>query len=681
MSATVIEGYRQDVTLLDASSPGDARLITKVGAITLKRKGATVTSATGSPTGGGLVNVQVSDVGTIVPGDTVKVNAVGQTGVVQAAGYTQNTLPITWSGGASWAPGDRITVETPSSAPIAYSDPHLTLVITQPIPTGATTGRATFYTRAQDIDYTVVVDSVTSLQVDQAGIGGRQSVSLSDWDGRGDGSFDNTTAFANALLVLGASTGGVLEIPPGEWRIGSSITLAALSGVVIRGAGKGLTKLRFTAADKQFILTTCLDVKFENCEIGRTVDGSVPLIDIAATCFRTVLSEVHFIRGSLAWKDQGTDTRVINPTWDGSGWTSGALLLNAKRPYILHPVARIANSLASGTGFIEIDGSCESPRIVDPDIAPADLTLTTGTALVVKNTQNGIIGAKDVLVEHGRLVGGNKAGTERPAAITNSPTGIGATSPSLVRFRGTQFEDSQNAIRVLGCNVVELDGCSVVGMAEDGVYIETVTLMRIIHHNSSDVSQKTNNTYHHIKTGSIGVITTVYIAGLTYGNQVRGGTNKALNAIFLDATIGTPFLIGGVTGDALALSGATLVNNPATTSRTGQYVSHIERNVGGIAVAAEHEAVAWASRTYTAAANPSVQNVRNVIFNSGAFGLTNFIGGVEDQEIWVLNTAAVTITLTHGATLKNNTGANILLTQNLSVRYVLKSGVWIGGSL
>jgi hypothetical protein len=679
MSATVIEGYRQDVTLLDASSPGDPRLITKVGAISLKRKGATVTSATGSPTGGGLVNVAVSDVGTLVPGDTVKVNAAGSTGVVQSASYTQTNLPILWAGAASWAQGDRITCETAASAPTAYSDPHLTLVITQPIPTGATTGRATFYTRAQDIDYTVVVDAVTSLQVDQAGIGGRETVKLGDWDGRGDNSFDNIGALQNAVAVVAASAGGVIEIPAGTWLLSAGLALANLAGVVIRGAGKGLTKLRFTNATSQITLTNCLDVKFQDIEIGRTVDGSLPLMIINSTCFRTVLDQIHWTRGSYAWQDQGIDTRVIQPTFDGSGWANGALLLNAKRPYIEHPVARIANSLSSGVGFIIVDGACESVRIVDPDIAPADLTLTTGTALVVSNTQAGAAGAKDTLVQYGRLVGGDKAGFARPAVILNKQTGGGgATNPSLVRFSGTLFEDSQNAARLLGCDVVEFNGCSVVGMYEDGVFVDTVALLRVFNHESSDVGQDASGTRSHIKTGSTGAVSQVFIAGLTYGNHVRGGAITAESAVYLDPTIGRPYTVLGVTGDSATLSGDVVHDGPALANdRVGAYVSHVQQT---LSVASAHEAVAWASRTYTAAANPSVQNVRNVILNIGAFNLTNFTNGVEDQEICVVNINAGTTILKQGATIKNNTGVDVSLTANQAVRYVLRGTVWYGGA-
>jgi hypothetical protein len=67
----------------------------------------------------------------------------------------------------------------------------------------------------------------------------------------GDGVTDCTAAFNAAVDAVGRHGGGVLHVPPGEYRL-SSVLWVHHSGVVLRGAGRGRTTLRFTES-----LTSC----------------------------------------------------------------------------------------------------------------------------------------------------------------------------------------------------------------------------------------------------------------------------------------------------------------------------------------------------------------------------------------------------------------------------------------
>lgn len=57
-----------------------------------------------------------------------------------------------------------------------------------------------------------------------------------------DGATDNATPLQNALDFVGAFGGGVINLPPGDIRIGTGL-VGSHSGVIVRGAGPGATRI------------------------------------------------------------------------------------------------------------------------------------------------------------------------------------------------------------------------------------------------------------------------------------------------------------------------------------------------------------------------------------------------------------------------------------------------------
>lgn len=70
---------------------------------------------------------------------------------------------------------------------------------------------------------------------------------------------------------------------------------------------------------------------------------------------------------------------------------------------------------------------------------------------------------------------------------------------------------------------------------------------------------------------------------------------------------------------------------------------------------------------------PSVLNAK-VWKSTGNAVVTDFDNGMEGQEISILGNG--TITVSHNANIKTNTGANKVLAANRLYRFVLIDGVW-----
>jgi hypothetical protein len=218
-------------------------------------------------------------------------------------------------------------------------------------------------------------------------------------------------------------------------------------------------------------------------------------------------------------------------------------------------------------------------------------------------------------------------------------------------------------------------------MAQHGVQIDGATLVRILDHESSNVSEVAANTYDHVAVGTVSTTGRLYVNGLTYGNDVRGGTTKARNVITPGAFIATPVRIESVIGNQLVVNGR-IIDDSNLVNVSGIFLSHVQdENVIGLATA-QHEAVAWRALTLTVfAATPSVQSFHTIVFNFGAGTVTDFLSGVENQEIVVVNLNAASTTLQHagGGNLRNKSGANITLAQNQATRYTKKGSLWIEG--
>lgn len=655
------EGFRYDTTFLAPASGSDARLIPQACAVVLARKGATVT-VPGS--GSGNQAVSVSDPGTIVPGDTVQLNGQGTVGTVQASGYTSASIVVNWPVSASWIKGDRLTVQTPGSAPVAYTDPFLSDVLAQPIAFGSGTGRASFYTRERDLDYIVTVGATVSVVPDVAGFGGRVEVTPQDAGARWDGTTNDAVAINNRLTWFQARGRGVLELQPGDGIVGSTLTFTNIVGLKVRGYGKGVTRLlaNVAAGNVLSIGSGCRDVVFEDMTIGRTLNGSAHLILVQAGAQRTVFRRCHFLKGSHIVLDQGTDTAFDDCSADGDGWAGGLAFLSAKRPKVRTFVARYANSLGAGIGFIDVDQATESPRIDLADVAPSDLALYTGTALIVR-LSGGVTAPKDVLVANSKFVGGDLAGVERPAVIVSNGEGI--------TFSEVTTEDSLNGYAVSGGDDVTWHGGRVAGIAEHGMTITNCLAPRIIGLASSDVGEKADGVYDHVHMEFGTGLLYPLIHGLLYGNYLRGSPNRARHVVFGDPSI--RLMASAVHGYQSFISGD--IFNGFDFDQTT--LSHYREKVGAFVDIPPLHDVFRLNPLDSAGANPDVARRGYVRFtNVAPINVTNFTNGHEGQLLYIVATTANAVNVINGATIATRTGADVALVSGKGMALLLRGTVW-----
>jgi len=80
----------------------------------------------------------------------------------------------------------------------------------------------------------------------------RESVSVKDFGAVGNGIADDTLKIQDAINSL-ASTGGIVEIPAGNYKITSTLTISR-SGIFLQGSGSQSTKLTFTGLSSDCIL-------------------------------------------------------------------------------------------------------------------------------------------------------------------------------------------------------------------------------------------------------------------------------------------------------------------------------------------------------------------------------------------------------------------------------------------
>lgn len=655
------ELYRHDLTTLGFNAAATG-LIPKSGSAFLRRKGATVT-VDGSIGGAGSATLTVSDVGTIVPGDVVQVNGAGATGTVNLSAYTRTTLNITWAVAAAWVAGNRLTLVTPNAQ--LFRDPFGVLPVAQPVGFGSATGLLTVYSRVPELDVIRTVDSVLDIIPDQAGLGGRWGLSPLDWEAKFDDSSDDEAAFENALLVAQVRGLAVLELPPGTARIGGNISINSLAGLIIRGSGKSVTKLMFTTAAAQWIITNSTDVVFEDLTIGRTVAGSTHLSFIS-TSSRCGFRNVHFTKGSGVCLDSGTDSIFDNCSADGDSWNGGFYLLGATRPTIRRFVGRLANSF--GTPFIDIDQATKSPRITDLDVVPSDIGSFSFPVVRVRNSGAGA-GPNDVIFTSPHLVAGT-AGTPRPCVEVLAPSG-GGQQPFGVTFGNAQCEDSERAFNITGGRGINISKLRSVGMTQECIYLrDGAGVVSIDHIESSHIG--TNLAHVRVAPTAFDI----HIDHVKGGNFLRAAAgNTAQQVVLLEDGVGANIWVGpAISRFVTADSNQVVTNNkiPGSGAQRAQvHVFHSQES-SSTSVTADHDGVAFYERHYADNdTTPNVEGVSALTLSYGAgISITNFDVGKAGQILFVTNVGANSITMVHAAgLLEHKSGADVVLAVNESIAY------------
>lgn len=91
----------------------------------------------------------------------------------------------------------------------------------------------------------------------------RESVSVKDFDAKGDGTTDDTVAFTAAIAAAMASGSSVVHVPTGQYCIAAGTVFDALTSLIIRGDGMGSSILKITGSGNIYIKAPT-DVTFED---------------------------------------------------------------------------------------------------------------------------------------------------------------------------------------------------------------------------------------------------------------------------------------------------------------------------------------------------------------------------------------------------------------------------------
>ena len=642
--------YRYDITILSPAT-GDTRVEPKVATISPRPKGARI-SLPGSG-GPGNVAIPLSDLGTLVPNDTVQINGVGAIGTVQAAAYSQFIINVNFGVAVTFAGGDRLVRTTVVTA---FKD-ELIQDVLSPVVTDVN-GAVAFYTRQQELDLVATVGSIVSVLPDQPGLGGRFSLSTTDFGAGFDGVTADATATNNAFVNMVTRGKGLLELPPGTSMLGLSINVTGFNGFVIRGQGKGITKLLFTTAATQWLLTSCTDLVFEDLTIGRIVDGSAALVSNAATCTRTVFRNCHFERGSRICVDAGVDTLFENCTADGVGWLGLFQHVGAVRPVTNRFVARIGNSIAAPNALVEYDQACISPRLLNPDFGPSGAF--NFICLQVQNSGGaGVAGPTNLVVDNPHFESGTL-----PCVKVLAPSAGGGV-PRGLNFRTVSCEDSERAFDLFSGICISIDGLESVGMVEECIYARSgvgdITIEGI---NSSHIGANKD----HVRID--GSVFGFYIDRVKGGNFLRSTAgNVAASVVHIEDGIGLPGWVMMVSR-TFAADVLQVVDNDKGNNRLYIYVSHCLES-SSTPVSPDHEGFGFKEKFYdNESTTPLVEGTGSITLAYDAgITITDFLTGAPSQLLMVTNIGANTVTIAHNAAIRNKSGASLALLINQSVLY------------
>lgn len=682
---SLYELYRHDVQVYTDYSSTDTRQKPATSVSVYVYKEGATTNGTDTIASGAGGTITVRDTGAIAVGDDIQIgtdsSAVRTVNALTATTITVDAAANTFA----WDDGDRLIVNT--NLPTLYgNDQGAGTALANPVTTDST-GATYFYTKEPTVDLILDDGTTQTALPDRTGVGGRTSYTPFTFGAPVDGTNDDATAMGHLETYVDNKGAGVIDLPPGTIKLGSTWTVTA-SNLVIRGAGRGATTIEI-AHNGIGILLSGTDVVFEGATIKRTTAsaGTEAMLEVNGT--RVTLKELHFQNGQYGLECSGdTDTRASNLWFTNDGtttWATFILTANSTRPHFTSIVGRYDNNITAG---IDVDYDTKSPRFTNVDVAPADATAADEGGIAFRCRKSGGTNPpRDVIVTASRLCGGKTTGTGPAVQLS---TLVGTVGVEGAEFIGVHCVDSNIGYDVNNAKSLKIIGGSTVGINLDGIDIDGGSYIEIVEHLSSDINvSAAANTYSHVAIAA--GVDDVYINGLVVGKIIRGTGNDANYAVAIAAGASDRIQIMGVRGVIADLAG--WISNASTSQEIdighnieyGGNRSYAHTSVPG------GEGVGGLAGTLTLVGTETtadILNVNTLILNQtgdtawdfSAGGGTNLLtNGRDGQIVTIVNIAAHTATFTEDATYLQLSASPLGLTQYDSLALVWSStaGMWV----
>ncbi len=538
--------YAYRLTVYKASSGTDTSRVPADGVTMVIAKRGAITQGAGNDNAGAGATITVHNINSIVVGDILLINTNTVVRFVASVTATTITLVGGGSGTFEWVDGD--TIRTVSGAPTMYTDAEGAESVA--LSTTDSSGEAEFYSLARIVDVLLTDSGTLTLLKDIGGDDGQEDVRPEDWAAERDGATNDTASFTDMLEYV-AAQGGALKIKlgAGVYRLGSVMTLAALTSVEIEGQGIGVTTIEINHAAVGIDLTgACTDVVLKNLTLNR-LSGTAAAIQVSSASVRPRVENVLFKGGGIGIDDNGSDdARYVNTFFTTGTWVSCITLNDAARPHITDLVARFA---ANWTRAIDVSTGCTRVRLDKLDISPAGAFV--GIGLHVRD---------------------DAAGTDpKGVFLVNSHISAGSTANCIVIDKGDgilidacEFTAAAKAIVINGGNGITITSCQSDNMQSEAIDINATADVLIVGLLSSDASQSGAGNTAHIEIAS-GIDNVTVIGGRfgafitssgTHGDvavNITGGASESIIVIGAHQTAGSSSAVIADGSDAGSVNG------------------------------------------------------------------------------------------------------------------------------
>jgi hypothetical protein len=408
----------------------------------------------------------------------------------------------------------------------------------------------------------------------------RQTVSVMDFGATGDGTTDDTAAVRAAIL---ASSGKSLYFPSGTYKITSSQTFSNINNSSFIGDRFASVIAVASVIDAWSFDTTCTDLTFDGLSFAGQSIGTEGKFALNIQATKSLVQNCYFHDFNQGVKinyENAVDCKIIDN-----------LFLNIK-----------GSTSGNGYGVYNIGSR----------------TLISGNSFIS-------VGRHDIY-----LSGSSPQGSQYCTVTNNNSLSNGLEAIALYNTAAYQ--------PVTGCVI---DGNVIRSCAGTGIGLDVNTVGNIVSNNSIFYAGTYGinlngglpiNSYPNqnvISNNMIVDASSTHIYCVNSSNNIFIGNSCIINTITPSDTSGititstgspTTYPTGNIVGNNFYSSG---LNGPSIGSNAGIYYGVVVSQQQGF----------WVTATNNSA-TPNVSNAKNIILsNSSATNVTNFLGGVDGQEI------------------------------------------------